>query len=1497
MGWLCPTMVLLAWLLSVVAAQGQKSTTALLPTLTHVEQIRRMSIEEAGRGYPVRLRAVVTYYNWGVDDLFIQDSTAGIWVSPGQTKLALHQGELVEVEGISGVGDLAPAIDHAHFRSLGEAPMPNPRIPTSDELASGRLDSQWIELQGVVRSLAEREGGLVLNVSSGAFECRVFILKYPSLPTDVVDGQVRVRGVFAGLYDPRSVRVVGFQVLTPSWSEVKVLQRPAQNLWSVPVRPIRLFMRLTPEGAFTHRVRVRGVVTLQQLGQFLCIRDSEGALLVNTNQPTALKVGDLVDALGYPALGDYTVVMRDAIFQRAAAGPAPEPAVVSPENLRAGNHNADLVRLSARLLNWTTLPGEQILELQAGQVDFRATLNTGTNSSPFGSLRLGSLLQLTGVMMVEADKNHEPKGFEILLRSPADVVVLELPSWWTAQRISWLLVTAAAILFWISFWVAALRRRVKERTETIRATLESTADGILVVNSVGKIAAYNRKFAEMWGIPESVLASRDENVALNFALSQLKDPDAFLKTIRQTHVDRDVQTDDVIEFKDGRIFERHSEPQRTWGRNIGRVWAFRNVTERKRTEEELHHSRQMLQLVLDNIPQRVFWKDRNFNYLGCNRACALDSGLQNPAEIIGKNDFELSWRETADLYRADDTLVMEQGSPKLNFEEPQKKLDGSSMWLRTSKLPLRDREGKVIGVIGTYEDITERKRAEEALRESEARYRGLFESSLEGIGVSKGNEVIDANRALLDIFGYSDLEEFTAIPLLEHVAPQSRGLIKEMQEKRGRGDPCPKRFEYQIARKDGQTRTLEVSTDAVYFGGGRYTQSTFRDVTERKRAEEALRESEARFRAVFENAAIGVTLVDMHGHPVESNLAFQKMLGYSARELAQMAFTEFTHPDDARASREPFADLWKGKGGRYQLEKRYCRKDGQIVWGQLTVSLVRNQSGEPRYAIGLIEDISERKRAEEALRASEEHLRSFIENVPLGVYRTTPDGRVLMANPALLRMLGYDSLQELVSRNLERDGFEAGYPRSAFREQLERQGEVRGLEATWKRRDGSVIFVRESARAVRAGDGSVLYYDGTIEDVTERMRLEEQLRQAQKMEAVGRLAAGVAHDFNNLLTIVIGYSDLALQRLSTGNRMRPPLEEIKKAGERAAWLTRQLLAFSRKQVLQPQILDLNSLLANVDQMLRRVIGEDIELVMQLPPGLGRVQADPGQIEQVIVNLAVNARDAMPQGGRLTLEAANVELDSGYASSHQSVLPGQYVMFAMSDTGIGMDAKTQARIFEPFFTTKEPGKGTGLGLSTVYGIVKQSGGYIWAYSEPGKGAAFKVYLPRIDQPAEAMAPGEPGVAELPLASETVLLVEDEKAVRNLAREVLECRGYHVLEAAGALEALEVAERYKKHIHLLLTDVVMPQMGGRELAEQLARLHPETKVLFMSGYADNAVVHHGLLDPGTALLQKPFTAQALARKLREVLDSTGDHKAGFATCPPATRGSGELCPGEE
>ncbi len=394
-------------------------------------------------------------------------------------------------------------------------------------------------------------------------------------------------------------------------------------------------------------------------------------------------------------------------------------------------------------------------------------------------------------------------------------------------------------------------------------------------------------------------------------------------------------------------------------------------------------------------------------------------------------------------------------------------------------------------------------------------------------------------------------------------------------------------------------------------------------------------------------------------------------------------------------------------------------------------------------------------------------------------------------------------------------------------------------------------------------------YQQTQEAYDELSRTQEQLNLSQKMEAVGRLAGGIAHDFNNLMTIITGRAEMLLGRLRPDDPLHRDIELFRKTSARAAAVTRQLLAFSRKQVLQPKVLDLNAVVAGMGSMLRRLIGEDIDLVTVLEPALWCVRADPGQLEQVILNLAVNARDAMPNGGKLTIETGNVELDEGYASRHVAVKPGSFVLLAMSDTGMGMDEATRSRIFEPFFTTKEQGEGTGLGLATVYGIVKQSGGSIWVYSEPGQGTAFKIYLPRVDEAVESLEPAPPAAAPQ-RGSETVLLVEDEDELRSVAREMLEMYGYTVLEADHPDEALLKAERHSGPIHLLVTDVVMPKMSGRDLAQRLAPLRPEMRVLYVSGYTDDAIVHHGVLDPGMAFLEKPFNPDELARKVREVLD---------------------------
>ena len=507
---------------------------------------------------------------------------------------------------------------------------------------------------------------------------------------------------------------------------------------------------------------------------------------------------------------------------------------------------------------------------------------------------------------------------------------------------------------------------------------------------------------------------------------------------------------------------------------------------------------------------------------------------------------------------------------------------------------------------------------------------------------------------------------------------------------------------------------------------------------------------------------------------------------------------------------------------------------------------------------------------QEGLRRSEMNFRSLVTHAPYGICRCDSAGKLLDANPALRTMLGYSSARELVGMHL---GELCADTQQWFglADHLRSAAPFNGLIVDWKRKDGTDTVVRVSGRAV-SDNGKSTTFELFAEDVTERRALEQQLQQSQKMEAIGRLAGGIAHDFNNLLMVISGYSEFLLDRLGPEPVLRAPAQEIASAAGRASSLTRQLLAFSRKQMLAPKILDLNSVVTENLKMLRRMIGEDINLAMVPANELGAVRADAGQIEQVIMNLAVNARDAMPSGGKLTIETSNVSLDDEYARFHAPLKPGNYVMLAITDTGAGMDSETQSHIFEPFFTTKGP-KGRGLGLSTVYGIVKQSGGYIWVSSEPGKGTTFKIYLPRIAESGESAAQvvteaeslaAEPG-------TETILVVEDEANLRYLARQFLEKQGYRVIEAADGAVAMQIAVAHEGTIHLLLTDVIMPGMNGRELAQRISEIRPNTKVLYMSGYTENVVGRNGTLDAGIRLLQKPFTLRDLNSRVREVLDS--------------------------
>jgi two-component system cell cycle sensor histidine kinase/response regulator CckA len=880
--------------------------------------------------------------------------------------------------------------------------------------------------------------------------------------------------------------------------------------------------------------------------------------------------------------------------------------------------------------------------------------------------------------------------------------------------------------------------------------------------------------------------------------------------------------------------------------------------------ERVRQAEQNYRSIFENAVEGIFQSTPEGRFITVNPSMARILGHDSPEDVI-----ETITDITHQLYvhperRAGVFRLQEEHGVIQGFEFEAYRKDGEKIWLSLNRRSVRDENGVEIYREGSIEDITERKRAEEALRASEAELRALFAAMTDVILVldaeGRYQKIAPTDPAYLykpsaDLLGKRLHEVFPKEDVAFFLAHIRRALDEGRMH----------RVEY----------SLQINGTEVWFDGSVSPMSKdsviwiARDITERRQTDAMLRESEEKYRSIVETANEGIWLINNEGCTTYVNEQMAAMLGYTVAEMLGRTAFDFIFPADFALVEQIIAKRQQGTSDANEFRLR--RKDGSAMVTLYNASPTKNQAGEIVGSLSMVIDITERKRAEEELFQSEQRYRLLFERNPQPMWVFDLETQAFLeVNAAAIHHYGY-AREEFLAMTIKdiRPPEEIPNLLDNVSEVLPRHEEA----GIWKhkKKDGTITYVEITAHELTFYGRPaqiVLAYD-----VTERRFLEEQLRQSQKLEAVGQLAGGVAHDFNNLLTVITGYSDLSLRQLDKVNPMRSHLEEIKKAGERAASLTRQLLAFSRKQVLQPKVLQLNAIVDDVNKMLRRLIGEDIDLLMVLEPALGLIKADPGEIEQVILNLAVNSRDAMPQGGKLTIETTNIYLDNQYARRHAAIPPGHYVMLAVSDTGCGIDAETQVRMFEPFFTTKEQGKGTGLGLSTVYGIVNQSGGNVWVYSEIGKGTSFKIYLPRVDEVPEREEARDI-LAELPQGRETVLLTEDEGQVRQMIRIILEMNGYRVLEASGGEEALAIYKEHEGEIDLMMTDVVMPKMSGRELAQSLEVLHPGIKVLYMSGYTDDAIVRHGLLDQEIAFLQKPFTPDALLRKVREVLDAPRD-----------------------
>ena len=891
----------------------------------------------------------------------------------------------------------------------------------------------------------------------------------------------------------------------------------------------------------------------------------------------------------------------------------------------------------------------------------------------------------------------------------------------------------------------------------------------------------------------------------------------------------------------------------------------RTVVELRQYTEELTRSQQILReseeryrQLFESNPHPMWVYDlETLAFLAVNNAAVMHYGYARE-EFLGMT--------LRDIRPAEDIPALMQ-----RIAAVRDGLDAAGIWRH------RKKDGTIIDVEVTSHtlmfggrraevvlahDVTERNRAEEAIRASEERYRTILSSALDGFWIlDMEGRILEVNDAYCRMIRYSR-EELLAmrIPDLDigESPARTRDHIRWIKEQGG------DRFEARHRAKGGSVLDVEVSVRYVDRDGGRLF-AFFRDITARKQAEELLRESEEQFMLFMDNLPGFAWIKDDHGRYVYINRYHQRVFNIPSDWRGQTDWDFFPKEIAAQFVKNDRMVLETGR--EVHALETFILEDG-LHYGLVSKFPIRRPMDHQMFVGGVAIDITERRRAEEALEASEERFKVFMNNSPAVAFMKDEEGRHLYVNEPLARLFQKSEAELIGKTDFEIMPVEVATQIRENDRMVMAGDKVVELEETVPDAAGRPHHWMVFKFPFRDASGRRLLAGMAI-DITDRKQLEEQLRQAQKMEAIGRLAGGVAHDFNNLLTVISGYSELLQYRLETDQPLHKYAEHIKEAGDRATALTRQLLAFSRQQVLRPLVLDLNRAVEDLMQMLTRLIGEHIDLRVHLAPDPAFIKADPGQIEQVLLNLVLNARDAMPDGGNLTIETVNLELDEA-ASQRLGTAAGPCVQLLVTDTGCGMDEATQARMFEPFFTTKDLGKGTGLGLATVYGIVIQSQGAITVESSPGQGARFTIYFPKSDLSAEDREADKGGNMEPAIGSETILVVEDQDDVRGFLRNLLRLYGYDVLEASGGSEAMAICREHAGKIHLVVTDVVMPGMSGRELAERVAEEHPAMKVLLISGYTDDPSIQSGGAQAGLAFLQKPFSPIALTQRIREVLD---------------------------
>jgi PAS domain S-box-containing protein len=901
----------------------------------------------------------------------------------------------------------------------------------------------------------------------------------------------------------------------------------------------------------------------------------------------------------------------------------------------------------------------------------------------------------------------------------------------------------------------------------------------------------------------------------------------------------------------------------------------KELASHRQVEEALRESSQFNRQVIDSAHEGVIVYGTDLRYQIWNPFMEKLTGFK-ASQVLGKHPLEVFpfLKEVGVIERLEKALAGEIPEPvEFPFD-----IGGKTGWTLDTSTPFRNATGAIIGVIATVQDVTERRRAEKALRDSEFFFKesqrvgfiGSYKTDF-ATGIWESSEVLD------QIFGIDKTYVRSVSGWLDITHPEDRQMMDRYLREEVIAKRRPFNKEYRIIRKcDGAVRWVNGLGEISFDREGKIVSmiGTIRDITERKLAEEALRQSEDRFRAFYDLGLVGVAVTSPDKGWLQMNDRLCQMLEYRKDELCAVTWAEITHPDDLAADEAQFQRLLVGEVEGYELEKRFITRSGGILPTYLVVRCLRKPDRSVDYVVAMVQDITERKRAEDALRMSEEKYRSLNNSMTEGMAlhelvcdaAGKPVDYVLLdVNPAFETMTGLGREAVLGRRASEVYRGEAPFL-EAYAEVATTGRPVKFEKAYEPMNKTFAISVFSLAKG---------RFATVFSDITERKhaqedrdKLQAELSQAQKMESVGRLAGGVAHDFNNMLTVIQGNAAMVLEDLPPDSPYRENLAEIEKCAKRSADLTRQLLAFARKQTVSPKVLDLNETLESMLKMLRRLIGEDIDLVWHPSTGLWPIKADPSQIDQVLANLCVNARDAIGGVGKITIQTENVTIDQAYCDTRVGIEPGEYVALALSDDGCGMDKEVLAHLFEPFFTTKEMGKGTGLGLATVYGIVKQNQGFMDVQSEPGRGTTFKVHVPRHAEKTPKIHKEGP-VASAARGHETILLVEDEPLILKIGSRVLESLGYTVLTASTPGEAVRLAREHAGEIHLLVTDVIMPEMNGRDLAKNLLSLYPGLKRLFMSGYTADVIAHHGVLEEGIHFLQKPFTREVLAEKVRQAL----------------------------